>query len=153
MITDDGAIQPAKWIGYRTGSPARWKPQQATPIRIKAYAFAENKPHRDLLVSPGHAVPWEGALIPIWQLVNNVTIHRDTDRDITYYHVELPTHAMLVAEGLPMESVLDVGNRSAFANGGIIAQLQAKLDSPASVAGEYGLRLSGGDVVDGHGKR
>jgi hypothetical protein len=32
--------------------------------------------------------------------------------------VELPEHRVLLAEGLPAESYLDTGNRSAFANGG-----------------------------------
>jgi hypothetical protein len=148
MVTDDGSLQLAIWIGYRKVQPALWKPEEATPIRIRAHAFGENKPRCDLLVSPGHAVPWEGALIPIWQLVNAVTIRRDCDDPITYYHVELPKHAMLVAEGMPMESFLDFGNRSAFANGGILTQLHARLDSPVAVPGEYGPRLSGGDQVD-----
>jgi hypothetical protein len=37
---------------------------------------------------------------------------------VTYFHVELSRHAVLLAEGLPCESYLDTGNRAAFANGG-----------------------------------
>jgi hypothetical protein len=37
---------------------------------------------------------------------------------VTYYHVELPRHAVLLAEGLPAESYLDIGDRTNFANGG-----------------------------------
>ena len=37
---------------------------------------------------------------------------------MTYYHVELPRHDVLLAEGLPTESYLDSGDRGNFANGG-----------------------------------
>ena len=57
-------------------------------------------------------------LIPIRFLVNGRSIAQvETDR-IEYWHVELDEHDILLAEGLPAESYLDTGNRSAFANGG-----------------------------------
>ena len=33
---------------------------------------------------------------------------------VTYYHVELPQHAVILAEGLPVESYLDTGDRADF---------------------------------------
>jgi hypothetical protein len=45
--------------------------------------------------------------------------------EITYYHVELPRHDVLLAEGMPAESYLDVGDRSNFANGGAPIRLFA----------------------------
>ena len=38
--------------------------------------------------------------------------------EVVYYHVELPSHDVILAEGLPCETYLDTGNRSAFENGG-----------------------------------
>jgi len=38
--------------------------------------------------------------------------------EVTYYHVELDDHDLLLAEGLPVESYLDTGDRSNFENGG-----------------------------------
>ena len=35
---------------------------------------------------------------------------------MTYHHVELEQHAILLAEGAPAESYLDTGNRARFAN-------------------------------------
>ena len=35
---------------------------------------------------------------------------------MTYYHVELDRHAVLLAEGMPAESYLDTGNRGIFVN-------------------------------------
>jgi hypothetical protein len=39
-------------------------------------------------------------------------------KTVTYYHVELPHHELILAEGLAVESYLDVGDRSNFENGG-----------------------------------
>jgi hypothetical protein len=44
-------------------------------------------------------------------------------KEVTYWHLELPQHEVILAEGLPCESYLDTGNRAAFANGGQIAQV------------------------------
>jgi len=38
---------------------------------------------------------------------------------MTYWHVELPAHDVLLPEGLPAESCLDIGGiKAGFANGG-----------------------------------
>ena len=42
---------------------------------------------------------------------------------VTYYHVELDEHAVLVANGLPAESYLDTGDRANFDNGGRVRAL------------------------------
>ena len=75
-------------------------------------------PHRDCLLSPDHAVFIDNALIPIRHLVNGRSIVQERVDEVTYYHVELPPHDVVVAEGLPCESYLDTGNRAAFADAG-----------------------------------
>jgi len=37
---------------------------------------------------------------------------------VTYFHVELPAHELILAEGLEVESYLDAGDRGNFENGG-----------------------------------
>ena len=89
------------------------------PIRIERDAIADGMPHRDLLVSPDHAIFVDGKLICARQLLNGNTIHQERDnRAVHYYHVELEQHAVLLAEGLPAESYLDTGNKGFFANSG-----------------------------------
>jgi hypothetical protein len=88
------------------------------PVRVCAHAFGPGRPHTDLLLSPDHAVFVDGVLIPVRTLVNGATIARQPVGRIEYWHVELPAHGVLIAQGLPAESYLDTGNRGAFANGG-----------------------------------
>ena len=42
---------------------------------------------------------------------------------MTYFHVELPAHDVIFAEGLPAESYLDTGYRGAFADGGPLREM------------------------------
>jgi hypothetical protein len=65
----------------------------------------------------------DGVLIPIKHLINGCTITQEPRDEVTYYHVELDQHDVLLAEGLPTESYLDVGDRSNFANGGDVMRL------------------------------
>jgi len=68
-------------------------------------------------VSPDHALYLEGHLIPAKALTNGFTIRQPHREMVTYYHIELPGHEVLFAEGTPAESYLETGNRAAFENG------------------------------------
>lgn len=107
-----------RWIGHRHIDLCRHpQPETVTPIRIRPHAIGPAMPHRDLLVSPDHAILVEGKLICARQLVNGTTVCRETGwRSVTYYHVELDHHAILMAEGLPAESYINTGNCSLFAD-------------------------------------
>ncbi len=129
VLTHTGAERPIRWIGHRhldmTRHPEPWRVQ---PVRILADAIAPGVPARDVDLSPDHAVLLDGALVPAHLLRNGATIRQDTDRvRVTYYHVELDTHDVLLAESLPAESYLDTGNRGFFANGGAPLQLHPDL--------------------------
>jgi hypothetical protein len=53
-------------------------------------------------------------------LINGASVQRDIQcRAVTYYHVELDAHDILLAENLPAESYLDTGNRKHFENAGM----------------------------------
>ena len=96
-------------------------------------------PHRDLYVSPDHAIYIDGRLIRARQLVNGTTIHAVQGLDaVEYFHVELDTHGILLAEGLTAESYIDAGNRGLFADGDEPVQLYPDLlDDGDSAAGVY----------------
>jgi hypothetical protein len=118
-ITFHGCMKPIKWIGHRHVNCRRHlKPENVWPVRIAAGAFSDDLPHRDLWLSPDHAVFVDNVLIPIKHLINGTSIQQVPQDEVTYYHVELPQHDLLIAEGLPAESYLDTGDRSKFANGG-----------------------------------
>ena len=114
------SAQPVKWLGRRRiDLTAHPRPDRVAPVRIQRGAFADNMPHSDLLVSPDHAIFADGKLICARQLINGTTIRQETGLSVVeYFHVELDTHAILLAEGLPAESYLDTGNRGFFANSG-----------------------------------
>jgi hypothetical protein len=98
------------------------------PVRIRRGAFGENLPARDLLVSPGHAVFVDGVLVPAYLLVNGATIIQEQVEAIRYFHLELETHDVVLAAGLPCESYLDDGNRASFVGGGEAVELHGRLD-------------------------
>ncbi len=113
------------WLGHRRVECRRHPaPHDVQPVRIAPGAFGPGQPHRELLLSPDHAVFFADALIPVRYLVNGASIAQLDVERVQYWHVELQAHGVLLAEGLPCESYLDTGNRSAFANGGGAAMAQ-----------------------------
>jgi hypothetical protein len=119
-----GGTVPVIWLGHRRVDCRHHpKPHDVWPVRVAAGAFAPERPRRDLWLSPDHSVFVDGVLIPIRYLLNDATIVQEPMDAVTYWHVELPAHDVLFAEGLPAETYLDTGNRGAFANGGGAAML------------------------------
>ena len=128
VLTVDGALVPVVWIGHRRVDCRRHpRPEAVWPVRVAAGAFGPARPRRDLLLSPDHGLYFDSGkapvLIPVRYLVNGSTIARITVDEVTYYHVELPRHDVLLAEGLPAESYLDTGDRGNFVNGGVSVTL------------------------------
>jgi len=118
VLAPDGTRKNIVWLGHRTVDCRRHpRPQDVWPIRVLPGAFGRNRPAHDLVLSPDHAIHVDGALIPVRYLANGATIRQEPAARITYWHVELPEHGILLAENLPCESYLDTGNRSAFTNG------------------------------------
>jgi hypothetical protein len=115
VVTLLGGSGHIVWIGHRTIDCTRHpRPELVWPVCIAPDAFGRGAPDRDLFLSPDHAVYWMGRLVPVKLLVNGATIRQVERRTVTYYHVELSRHDVLLAEKLPAESYLDTGNRSMF---------------------------------------
>jgi len=105
------------WVGRRqvdlAGHP---DPEMVAPIRLRAGALGPGRPARDLLLSPDHCLALGGTLVRAYRLVNGISIVQERGwAGVDYVHVELPRHALLLAEGVPAESYLDEGTRDFFA--------------------------------------
>jgi hypothetical protein len=115
LETAAGDLRVIIWVGRRWIDCQRHiRPAAVRPIRIQAHGFGPNQPARDLFLSPDHAIFWEGVLIPIRHLVNGTTVRQVSARSVTYFHVELEEHDIILAEELACESYLNSGDRASF---------------------------------------
>ncbi len=97
------------WVGRREVDCARHaQPRKVWPVRVAAGAFGPGLPHTDLWLSPDHAVYVAEVLIPVKYLINGSTIVQVPVDSVTYHHIELAAHDVLLAEGLAAESYLDI---------------------------------------------
>ena len=121
VVTASGTIRQVVWLGRRTIDCTRHEtPRTVWPVRILRDAFGDGKPSRDLHLSPQHSVAVtcvEDVLIPIRYLVNGATIAQEPCDRVEYWHVELDTHDLVLAENLATESFLDTQGRAFFENG------------------------------------
>lgn len=117
VITASGQARQVIWTGRRhlvIDSTAM--PENLLPVRIRAHAFGPDLPRRDLVVSPDHALHFaaagqpNGVLIPARHLIDGIAIVQEPATEVTWHHLELATHDVILAEGLPCESYLDTGN-------------------------------------------
>ena len=117
--TKFAGLTPVKWVGHRNVDCRRHPdPGKVWPVRVRAGAFGPGMPERDLWLSPDHAVFVNEVLIPVKCLINRTSIAQMPRDEVTYYHVEVARHDVLLAEGLTVESYLDTGDRGRFANCG-----------------------------------
>ena len=114
-MTVDGEQLPIIWI---SSSVHAWPGSDdgALPMLIPAHALGDRKPSRDLLVSPQHKVLISNAsaqlqagaadvLVPAKGLSALPRIRQMKGKKrITYYHVLLERHAVVLSEGLASES-------------------------------------------------
>ncbi len=115
VVTASGRIARLRWVGHRRLELRHHL--HARPVRVRSGAFADGVPVADLLLSPDHAVLVADRLVPVRHLVNALSIVAERMDAVTYFHLELDRHDLLLAEGAACESYLDTGNRAAFENG------------------------------------
>ncbi len=123
VLTHAGAPRAIRWIGRRHYPAAVVAANpQLHPVRIRAGALGEGRPRHDLSLSPQHAVWVAGAprggglLVPAAALANGYTIGHEQAEDITYFHIELARHDLILAEGTPVETFVDEESRALFDN-------------------------------------
>ena len=108
-------VAPVIWVGRREVDCARHPaPGKVWPVRVAAGAFGPGQPHSALFLSPDHAVYVRDVLIPVQYLINGSTIVQLPRQRVTYHHLELAEHDVLLAQGLPAESFLDMRDGSKY---------------------------------------
>ncbi|WP_158923365.1 Hint domain-containing protein [Acidisphaera sp. S103] len=136
-----GAVRPVMWVGHGRVLATRGRRSAATPVIVRKGALGPNVPSRGLRVTKGHALWFDGVLIPVEFLVNHRSIlWDDRAQEVSVFHVELETHDVLVANGAAAESYRDDGNRWLFHNA------NSGWDQPAKTP--CAPVLTGGPVVD-----
>ena len=133
--------QRITWIGHGKVLATKGKRGPATSVIVRKGALADNMPNSDLHVTKGHSLYFDGVLIPVEFLVNHKSIlWDDKAQEVEIYHVELPTHDVLFANGAAAESYRDDGNRWLFQNA------NDGWDEPEKKL--YAPVVTGGPVVD-----
>jgi hypothetical protein len=118
MLKTTRGNRRVKWIGTSSYSGRFIEGNHLIlPIRIRRHALGLNVPSRDLYVSPDHAICVRGVLVYARLLINGASITQvEKIAQVDYFHVELNSHAIILAENLSVESYLDTGCRSRFQN-------------------------------------
>lgn len=126
----DGDTAEVTWVGHRKVDCMRHpNPAKVWPVRVSAHAFGSGMPVNDLLLSPDHAVFVDRVLIPIRLLVNDYTVRQELLDRIAYHPVELAQHDVVLANGLPVESYVDIGDHARFSHGGGVIALYPDFSS------------------------
>jgi autotransporter-associated beta strand protein len=116
VTTLDGSAQSIVWIG-KGRSLVTPKNQGARPVIVRKDAISDGAPCRDLYLTKAHSLFLDDVLIPVEHLINGASILWDENsRVVEYYHVELPAHGVIIADGAASESYFDGGNRDTFLN-------------------------------------
>ena len=107
LWTYDHGVQPVRWIGRRLVS---LRPEDS-PVRIKPNALGPGRPDRELLVSPQHRIMISDAeaTSQVFVAAKHLTALRGISRArgirrVEYFHVLMPQHEVLNAQGAPTES-------------------------------------------------
>ncbi len=141
VMTAHNGPRPVQWIGMGKVLSTRGRRTAATPVIVYKNALGPNLPHHDLRITKAHSLYIDDVLIPVEFLVNHRTIvWDDRAQEVEIYHVELESHDILIANGVPAESYRDDGNRWLFQNANSGWGLPPQTP--------YAPVLTGGPVVD-----
>lgn len=120
VLTAAGKISIIRWIGRQTLDMRLQDAGRNCPVCIRTGAFGDGLPHSDLTVTANHGMVLDGLVINAGALVNGTTIDwvpmADLPDCFTVYHIETEAHDVILANGAPAETFVDVAGRMAFDN-------------------------------------
>ena len=150
VLTADHGAQPVLWCASSPIPAAGDAAPSRRPICIRAGAFGPGRPARDLLLSPQHRVLLRApllalchgvaeALAPVHALAPHYAAPAHTlPEGARYHHILLPAHAVLLANGLPCESLYPGGVALASLGRAARRRLFAALPALAADPALYG---------------
>jgi hypothetical protein len=116
VCTEDGREVPVKWVGRQT-IVKRFAGERAQLVKISKGALGN---HTDLFVTGDHGMVIDGYILNASVLVNGLDIDwvslDETPERQTVFHVETDKHDVIIANGAPSETFLDVRSRQVFDN-------------------------------------
>ncbi len=121
LTNRDTLFAPIVWIGRRRASLRQPAAQaRAAPIRIARDAITDGMPRRDLLLAPQQVLYVTGVPHMAASLVNGTSIRQEAGSAVAeYWGIALERHDVIVAEGLPLDTLLDDGARVHFRTVGV----------------------------------
>ncbi|MFW2545141.1 Hint domain-containing protein [Primorskyibacter sp. 2E107] len=119
LVTADGATARVHWLSV-ISRPTAIAGRSLDAVRIRAGALGNGLPQSDLTVTADHGMILEGLVINASALVNGTTIDfvplAELGQRVTYYHIETEGHDVILANGAPAETFVDVAGRQGFDN-------------------------------------
>jgi Hint domain-containing protein len=110
-----GAAAAIVWLEHRRIDCARHpRPEDVMPVRVAGMHSGRTCLTATCCCRRTHAVCVDGILIPVRHLITATKIARRLVGAITYLHVELAAHDVILAEALLCESYLDTGDCGTF---------------------------------------
>jgi len=117
VTTAFGEQRKLRWIGCGRTLVTPRNRDRASPVVVRRGALADNVPHRDLYITNNHSLYFGGVFVPAKDLINHRSILWDeAARVIEYYHLELDSHDVVIAEGAAAETYWDDDDSPQFLN-------------------------------------
>jgi PAS domain-containing protein len=117
VLTETGRTVPIAWIGLsRYSSRQAAREARLRPVHVRAHAFGPGLPDQELVLSPQHRIVVEGpacellfglerAFVVARHLPEPFACQPEPDAEVVYHHLLLERHEILLANGLPAESL------------------------------------------------